>query len=312
VFTATRHHVHVSASVLLAILGAFVFALSAALQHSAARTAGLARPEKTIFGLLRGLVRNKRWLAGWIANVTGFGLHATALHLGTITVVQAVMVVQLLFALPFAVFRKRRWPLGRDWLGSVLVCAGLITLLSQGVPHGEMRHRLLGPAAIVGAGTVAGLIAASRLAVRHPQLRTALLSVAAGICFCGTAVLVTLATAELPHIGWALPSIAITTVTGGLLVQQAYASGSLPTAMTATTITDPVVSYIAGAVLFDVTANLDLGLLLVSGGLVAAGVVLLANSPTLHDEHDPVGPGAGGPSNGDSGDPGQREPTMAA
>src|SRR6185503_15997502 len=76
-------------------------------QQSAARSAALAAANSSgllrIFGLLRGLTRNKRWLAGWATNVTGFGFHATALHLGSITVVQAIMVMQLLFALPFAV-----------------------------------------------------------------------------------------------------------------------------------------------------------------------------------------------------------------
>jgi hypothetical protein len=74
---------------------------------------------------------------------------------------------------------------------------------------------------------------------------------------------------------------------GSLLVQDSFASGSLPTALTAMTITDPLVSSIVGAVLFDAIppAGVELAVgLPASGLLIAAGVVVLANSATLHDE----------------------------
>src|SRR5262245_911537 len=229
------------ASVVLAVCGALLFTASAALQQSAARSAALAAPASAgllrIFSLLNGLVRNKRWLAGWATNVTGFGFHATALHLGSITVIQAIMVTQLLFALPFAVVRRRVRLLPRDWLGTILVCAGLVTLLTQGSPHGTVRRSALPAAVAVAVPTVLLLVVAARLLRRHSQLRAALVAVGAGICFCATAVLVVLTTDDLPHITWPLPSILISTLTGGLLAQEAFSSGSLPTALTAMTIT---------------------------------------------------------------------------
>ena len=280
--------------VTLAILAALLFAVSAALQQSTARTAALARPttERLLpaIGLLATLIRSPRWLIGLAATVVGFGLHACALHFGSIQVVQAVLVVQLLFALPLSALRRRQRPLRRDWLGTVLVCTGLVTVVSQCPPRGAVRSDQLGVAVAVAVGAVALLVVAARRMGERAQARSALIGIAAGFCFCTTAVLVVSATAELPQLSWALPGIAVSTVLGGVLAQEAFASGSLPTALTSMTTTDPILSYVAGSTLFVVVAHPDPVVLIGAAVLVIAGVAMLANSPTLHDEDPQVLP----------------------
>ncbi|MFC9437853.1 DMT family transporter [Nocardia sp. NPDC057030] len=279
----------------LALFAALLFAVSAALQQGAARQAATEAGQGrflVIVGIARRLITDRRWLAGQGANVAGFVVHAVALRLGAIAVVQALLVVQLLFALPFAAARRKRALLGRDWAGTVFVCGGLILLVGQSAPgHAEVRPQML-PG--VGAGVflaIVALIAVSRL-THSPQLRSALIAVAAGCCFSTTAVLVVIATSALPHLSWALLGIPVSTVLGGLLTQEAYARGSLPTALTAMTITDPVLSYTAGLTLFAVTIHPRPTLLTLAAALVITGIALLANSPTLHDELDrsPVPP----------------------
>src|SRR5256885_1071786 len=78
-------------------------------------------------------------------------------------------------------------------------------------------------------------------------------AMAAGCCFCGPAVRVVVIRAALPHLSWAIVGLALSTGSGGLLVQDAFASGSLPTALTSMTVTDPVLSYLAGVALFRAT-----------------------------------------------------------
>ncbi|WP_147137978.1 DMT family transporter [Nocardia ninae] len=274
----------------LALFAALLFAVSAALQQGAARQAATEAGQGrflVIVGIARRLVTDRRWLAGQGANVAGFVVHAVALRVGAIAVVQALLVVQLLFALPFAAARRRRALLGRDWAGTAFVCAGLILLVGQSAPgHAEVRPELL-PG--VGVGVFLGivvLVAVSRL-TKSTQLRSALVAVAAGCCFSTTAVLVVIATTVLPDPSWPLLGIPVSTVLGGLLTQEAYARGSLPTALTAMTITDPVLSYAAGLTLFAVTVHPRPVLLILAAVLVIAGIALLANSPTLHDELDP-------------------------
>ena len=76
--------------------------------------------------LLVRVAREPLWWWGWSAGVAGFSAQAVALHLGSIVVVQALVVTQLLFALPLgSVFTGRR-PLRRDWWGSAAVCGGLV------------------------------------------------------------------------------------------------------------------------------------------------------------------------------------------
>lgn len=285
-------------SIALAIAAAFMFAFSASLQQSAARAALLAKPREhkviAAFGLLGTLVRNKFWLTGLIVNVFAFAAHAAALHFGSIGVVQAVLVSQLLFALPFAARRRNKRLLRRDWFGTALVCAGLVTLASRHIPHGEVDSDALPVAVAIVVTAIVVLVGLARLAAGHAQTRTALVAVAGGCCFSTTAVLVVLATDQLPRISLPLVGICCTTVIGGLLAQEAFASGSLPTALTAMTITDPVLSYIAGTTLFFTATSPNPVQLGAAAALVVAGIVALANSPTLHDERDTTEPQATG------------------
>src|SRR5262249_41423309 len=162
-----------AASAPLAVTAAFLFAVSAALQQSAARSAALAepRPQRWLQALylLRGLLRNKRWMVGWATNIVGFGLHAAALHYGSITAVQPWLVFQLLFALPMAVARRRRRPLLRDWIGTLLVCIGLVTMVVQELPHGEVRREVLPHAAAIALVTIVLLVCAAQFTGPHVQ-----------------------------------------------------------------------------------------------------------------------------------------------
>src|SRR5262245_53093274 len=98
------------AGIALGLAAAAVFAAAAALQHAvthrvatrASESAGSALP---VLHVLPRLLRQPMWLAGLAGNVVGFGLHAAALHRGDLTVVQVVLVAQLLFALPLGTLR---------------------------------------------------------------------------------------------------------------------------------------------------------------------------------------------------------------
>ncbi len=301
----------------LSLLAAFMFAASAALQQVAAhrtasRAAAAKEPAMTasarhwttwlpVVTLLHRLVRDRIWLFGWLTNLAGFFVQAAALHFGSISVVQPLLVAQLLFALPLGTMLSHRRMLRRDWLGAASVCAGLIVLLSvrgaapdSGDP--SRPHVLLATAAAI--VLVVGLVAAGRRAQEQPQVRAALVSVAAGICFCMSAVFITLTTGDLIHRGvgatatdWPGYALAASTLLGLLLEQDAFAAGSLPTAVAAMTITNPVASYLAGVFVFDGMAPETPGALagVASAGLlVIVGVIALAQSPNVHDEYAPT------------------------
>jgi hypothetical protein len=287
-------------SVALAVFAAALFAVAGALQHAAARSLAGAGGEPgrrawlPVLRHLSRLVRTPTWVAGFTANILGFLLHAGALHTGSITVVQAILVSQLLMALPLASLRTGQAPLPRDWLGTVAVCTGIGSLVVlHGAPAaGTAAGARTGVALIAGAAVtvMVTLVSVARLAHAHAQTRTALVGIAAGTGFSVTAALTVVLTGTIARDGltsWPAFALAASAAASGLLVQDAFASGSLPTALTAMTITDPVASWVWGAVVFDATPPTGLWTLLGYAGcglLIATGVVTLAHSPTLHDE----------------------------
>jgi hypothetical protein len=277
---------------LLALLAAVFFAVSTVLQQGAARRSAHRRGPRQradwlpVLGLLGRLLRSPAWLAGWLLNVAGFAAHALALHRGSIAAVQAILVVQLMVALMLTAYKRNIRLMPRDWFGTVAVCVGvaILVLLRGGVRQSvPARTSVALFVVVVVAVVITILVLARRLAA---QVRTALVAVAAGCCFCVTAVLVVVVTSD-PVLDWPLLCLVGSAAGGALLVQDSFASGSLPTALTAMTITDPAASALAGVVLFDVDRPAGLELMLglpVSAALIVLGVVLLANSPTLHDE----------------------------
>jgi drug/metabolite transporter (DMT)-like permease len=322
-------------SIPLALLGALLFAVSAALQQDSVRStawrlaAGRAvtAPEGSALDepppaaarraalivrgcILRRRVRDARpplpelllrvareplWWSGWLAGVAGFTAQAVALHVGSIVVVQALVVTQLLFALPLgSVFTGRR-PLRRDWWGVAAVCGGLIVLVivRGGVRQTAGRRSEMWLVVAVAAGLIVLFFLTACLLRSHAQSRTVALACAAGICFCMTAVFLVFAGDDMSRrgllaaaLGWPVAGLSTSTLVGTVLVQNAFARGSLPTALTAMNITDPVASAVAGVVVFDARPAMNPSTLWATAAavvLIASGVALLATSPTLHD-----------------------------
>lgn len=294
-------------SIALGLLAALFFAAAGALQHSVTRRVALASAAADtgllpVLGLVGRLLRSPIWLCGLACNVLGFGAHATALHLGSITIVQALLAVQLMLALPFATFRTGSYPLARDWLGTLAVCAGIATLVGVrgSVPQTVERGAAAPLMALAAVVLMAALVMVARSVRHHAPTRTALVGVAAGTGFSVTAAFTVIVTDDLSRRGpwatllhWPIVCLALSGLVAALLVQQAFASGSFPTALTAMTIADPVMSWVWGAVLFDArppTSPTALAGLALSGGLIGTGVALLAYSPTLFDHFQGAAP----------------------
>jgi hypothetical protein len=198
------------------------------------------------------------------------------------------MASQLLFVLTLASGEQRRWPSARDWLSALAVCAGLVLLLTAdassltGAPH---RHRVL-----MATACMVGLIVILRQLSRHtfPWLAGPLVGVAAGLSHALNAVYLKLTVEDVYHGGaaatlfdWPVYALAVTAVSGMLLVQIAFASGPLPPAVAAMSVTNPVASFVLGILAFDAPAPRGLGVLsaiAVSGVLITVGIVGLANA----------------------------------
>ncbi len=289
-------------AVAFGLLAGFLFAAAASLQQHVARNTATttgstaALTGKSIVGplftLIRRLVRHPLWLIGWCTNLVGFFVQAAALHFGSVALVQPLLVTQLLFAMPLSTAWARRWPAFVEWLGVVLISAGVavFVLVREAAPADGAPDR----SRVILAGLIAGVLVGVLVvaaAGRTPLLHATLVSVAAGLCFAYSAVLMKLTTDDLLHRGvsataldWPGYCLALSTLTGLLLEQGAFATGSLSAAVAAMTITNPLASYLLGVLAFRVmppTSPGALAALAGSGALLIAGVAALSRSPTV-------------------------------
>ncbi|MEV0714491.1 DMT family transporter [Asanoa sp. NPDC050611] len=293
-----------------ALLGALLFGTSAALQQHAARQTDYAPAHPgeagtpkhivvvvSLIRLIRRLFRRPLWLIGWCANLLGFGAQAAALHFGSVALVQPLLVTQLLFALPLSLSLRHRRPDWRDLVSAGLICGGLALFLSvRGVaPRADVANR--GWAILAGLVTAVAVVVIIGLATgRKPEVHSTLVAIAAGLCFAYSAVALSLTVEDLLHRGiaatatdWPGYALAVSTLTGLLLEQGAFAAGSLPPAVAAMNITNPVASYLIGIFAFNVTlprSATQLTALLIAAVLISAGAIGLAHSPSVRADRD--------------------------
>lgn len=303
--------------VILGLIAAFVFAFSASLQQRAARLAaaspeGQATPAGPLTRALpllmffKKLLRSPLWCLGWLTNAIGYLFQGAALHLGSVALVQPLLATQLLFVLPLGSAWNRCWPLKRDWLSMSAIVGGIAVFLAvRGTaPLSGQPDR---PAVML-AGflimIVVGLMVAAASG-RRPAIHATLLAVAAGLCSAMSAVLMKLTAEDLVVRGvaatardWPGYALAFSTLCGLILGQEAFASGSLAAAVSATAITNPLVSYVIGVMAFHVAPPTGPGTLAAVAGaglLLVVGTLGLAQSPTVqrelaHDSHGPDHP----------------------
>ena len=117
------------------------FALAAALssavnlmtQHSA--SVGAPKEEKG-WRLVAYLFRQPPWLLGWLAAGGAFVFQAVALHYGQLSVVQPILVTELVFVLVLRRLWIRQDVARAAWAAALVVCGALAAFLAAAEPTG--------------------------------------------------------------------------------------------------------------------------------------------------------------------------------
>ena len=235
----------------LALLAAVLFAVASAIQQRSA--ADVPDAEARGARLLTALARSPRWWAGTLCDTAGFAAQAAALGLGSLLLVQPLLVTTLLVALPLGA----RWG-GRRLRRSDWVWAGLLVLAlavfavvgepTAGVDRAGWRPWL--PAWVVLGLLVGGCLAGA--AVRRGTARAVLLAVAAGVAY-GVGAALTKGVVSLLDDGlvalltsWETWLLAAAMVGGTYLQQSAYQAGALEASLPAVTVGEPVVAVALG------------------------------------------------------------------
>lgn len=272
-----------------ALSAACSFATAAILQQEAAQTVDPS--EALHLRLLLVLLRRRRWVAGVSMLVLGFCLQAVALANGPVALVQPIVATELAFAIPIAIWRRRKRPGRREWVGIAFVLCGVSTFLVvaspvAGISQPDLSEWLetLVPAglAIVGATTVAS-------SGNGPR-RASLLGGAAGVSFALLAVLTKAVTGQIgagvgaTFANWPIYLLVVLGISALVISQSAYQAGPLALSMPAIAIVEPVVAVVIGDTLFEEQARLGgpaLALEACAALVALVGLALLATSPTV-------------------------------
>ncbi|MDV8023148.1 DMT family transporter [Rhodococcus sp. IEGM 1330] len=240
-------------SVVLALVSAFLFACAAVAQQSAAASV----PEGT--SLVSALVRSPRWWMGVVGDGGGYAVQIAALWVGSVLVVQPLLVTALLFALPMsAKFARRSLP-GSTYPLAFLLAAALAVFIVVGDPSEGTTDAplaawivpLIVAAVVIGGAAVGGLVLAS------PGLRALLLGAAGGLLF-GLAAALTKFVTDLVDAdplaaltAWQTYTLIGSGVVGFYLQQRAFQVGPLSASMPAVTICEPLGAAFIGVTVLD-------------------------------------------------------------
>jgi drug/metabolite transporter (DMT)-like permease len=192
-------------------------------------------------------------------STVGLGLHAFALNAGPLAVVQPLLVLGVLFALPLhRRLRRQRIPRRELWWALALVVglAGFLAVATAGVPTAhETAHR--GPAIAAGVlavGAAAGCVLLAR--GRQHATAAALLGVATGIVLAGTATLIKACTNLLAQGPLALITswqpYALLAAGGVALLfnQLSFQAGPLSASLPAITVVEPLLAILLGILVY--------------------------------------------------------------
>ncbi|MGW4477937.1 DMT family transporter [Rhodococcus triatomae] len=286
---------------LLAIGAALCIAVGTVVRQ---RTASAVPSEATgTVGPITTLVRNPIWWLGTAAGAAGYALQAAALGLGSLLLVQPLLVLSLLFALPLGARFGGRRIAAREWVWAGTLTAAVAVLVIVGDPRpGEPRaaaeHWIL--IALVGLPIVALCLRAANR--RTGPVRALLLGVAAGSLFGLAAVL----TKGVVHLVGRGPVALVTSLELYVLVvvavvatsvqQSAFQTGSLQASLPASTVMEPVVATLLGFVVLGEYLDADheaMAVLAVAVAAMLAATIALARASAGPEDSRPGRDAAG-------------------
>ncbi len=245
------------------------------------------KPVGTV-ALFRRLLRDRRWWAGSLVAGAGFGLQAAALGLGSVVLVQALLVTSLLFALVINAKVNHRRITRWQAIWAILLAAAVTVVVTVGDPQaGSPRGSfktwtvvvlVMGPTLIlcvIGGRMFSGSVSALLLGLVSGSLWGLFAVLTKGVVDqLGHGIFALLRIPELYV--WLVLAVAATA-----WEQSAFRAGPLTASLPAVTVSEPIVGSVLGiAVLGEMLRTNDAGFVAlgVSVAIMVAATVALAHS----------------------------------
>ena len=282
-------------TILFALAAAFSNALNLVTQH----IASISDPGHSKgWRFVRYLASNPLWLFGWVALGGSFIFQALALHNGQMSVVQPLLVTELVFALVL----RRLWlhQQIRDitWWAAAVTCGSLALFVAVSEPTGGHAQPtssawIGATVATGGAAAILALLGRSGSAVR----RAAALGAATSILWALVATFIKAMTDTLTQFGlvgmfthWPVYALIVVSIVAELLNQATLHVGPLSISQPLIVIVDPIVSiglsvWIFGEMFTENAFRLTVGIVAFAV-MCAAATVLSRTTPATMD-HGP-------------------------
>jgi hypothetical protein len=288
-------------AIVLALTAAATYAVAAVLQQRVASTADKA--DSMRLRLFVRLARNRLWVLATLLEVASYGLQATALYFGPLTLVAPLAGLDLVFALPLIASSRRASLSLREWASAGCVVGGVAIFLavsppSAGIPSPPFLSWLPLLAAVV------GLLLIGMVAIRRSDglIRAGTLAAMAGVEFGIVAALSKSFVDEIGRLGlgalaeWQPYMLAVFGILGTLLAQSAYQAGSLAVSLPIIDTVEPISSVAIGATLFQEKLASSVPLLsaqLLGAAVAVLGIVAIDRSVLVREP--PTASGSGTP-----------------
>lgn len=241
--------------------------------------------------LMADLVRNPKWLAGIGAAVASYVFQAVALATGPLSLVQPLVVSELLFAIPISARLHRNRLRTREWAGIITVTAGLVIGIVAADPH--RGHPIQPFSSWIWALVIVVVIATAGVIIGKSvsgPARASLFALSGATVMALQSALYAATIAELrddighTFLTWQPYALIVASLTGLFLVQNAYQAGPLAASMPVMDAVLPMVSIGLGVGLFGEHIRTTwYGLTGAAAGILALviGIVVLDTSPVV-------------------------------
>ena len=273
-------------AVAFALAAAFSSAVNLITQHAASISA--PKREKG-WRLALYLLRQPLWLIGWAAAGGTFIFQALALHNGPMSVVQPVLITELVFVLALRRVWIRQQVAAAAWASVSVVCVALAVFLiaaepSGGQPVPDTKQWL--SAVLAFGGAIVVLAALGRTG--SPMRRAAAFAVAAALSWAMEATFLKATTDTLTAFGipgmlirWPVYALIGAGIAGTVLEQAALHVGPLSVSQPMLVIINPFASIILSVWLFGerfTNSPANIAVAVLSFLVMAAGVVMLTRT----------------------------------
>jgi hypothetical protein len=242
------------------ILWALSAGLCNALNVTSQHIASISSPAKARgWRFVTFLFKNPLWLFGWVALAGAFLSQALALHSGEMSVVQPLLVTELVFVLVL----RRVWihqairPIA--WWSATSTCAALALFVAMSEPHGGTSVASSGVWLMASAATGGVVAVLVLLAVPgSPLRRAALLGSATAVMWALVATFIKTTTDTVARVGvpglfthWPVYALAAAGLAAEILYQVTLHVGPLSMSQPFLVVVDPIVSIALSVWVFE-------------------------------------------------------------